>query len=278
MHHYSIFELFSIGIGPSSSHTVGPMRAAHRFLEQIRHSPRLPEITGIRCECYGSLAATGHGHGTDTAIMLGLLGEEPHTVEPRSIPGKIARLHQQETLPVTEEKTVRFSPTRDLDLSHYQPLRLHPNGMLFTAVNQEGEPVEDAVFYSTGGGFVASEQELLHPEEPDREPFPLPYESAEELLRMADERECPLSSIVMANECALLPEREVREKLDLIWATMKQSISSGMSARGNLPGVLQVPRRAKTLRKSLLVHGESALKDPLSIICLLYTSPSPRDA
>ena len=266
MHHYSIFELFSIGIGPSSSHTVGPMRAAHRFLEQIRHSPRLPEITGIRCECYGSLAATGHGHGTDTAIMLGLLGEEPHTVEPRSIPGKIARLHQQETLPVTEEKTVRFSPTRDLDLSHYQPLRLHPNGMLFTAVNQEGEPVEDAVFYSTGGGFVASEQELLHPEEPDREPFPLPYESAEELLRMADERECPLSSIVMANECALLPEREVREKLDLIWATMKQSISSGMSARGNLPGVLQVPRRAKTLRKSLLVHGESALKDPLSIM------------
>lgn len=138
--------------------------------------------------------------------------------------------------------------------------------MLFTAVNQEGEPVEDAVFYSTGGGFVASEQELLHPEEPDREPFPLPYESAEELLRMADERECPLSSIVMANECALLPEREVREKLDLIWATMKQSISSGMSARGNLPGVLQVPRRAKTLRKSLLVHGESALKDPLSIM------------
>ena len=236
MHHYSIFELFSIGIGPSSSHTVGPMRAAHRFLEQIRHSPRLAEISGIRCECYGSLAATGHGHGTDTAIMLGLLGEEPHTVEPRSIPGKIARLHQQETLSVTEEKNVRFSPSRDLDLSHYQPLRLHPNGMQFTAVNQDGDPVEDAVFYSTGGGFVSSEQELLHPEERDRETFPFPYESAEELLHMADERGCPLSSIVMANECAMLPEREVREKLDLIWATMKQSISNGMSARGNLPG------------------------------------------
>ena len=266
MHHYSIFELFSIGIGPSSSHTVGPMRAAHRFLEQIRHSPRLAEISGIRCECYGSLAATGHGHGTDTAIMLGLLGEEPHTVEPRSIPGKIARLHQQETLSVTEEKTVRFSPSRDLDLSHYQPLRLHPNGMQFTAVNRDGEPVEDAVFYSTGGGFVSSEQELLHPEEKERETFPFPYESADELLHMADERGCPLSSIVMANECAMLPEREVREQLDLIWTTMKQSISNGMSARGNLPGVLQVPRRAKTLRKNLLVHGESALKDPLSIM------------
>lgn len=92
------------------------------------------------------------GHGTDTAIMLGLLGEEPHTVEPRSIPGKIARLHQQETLSVTEEKNVRFSPSRDLDLSHYQPLRLHPNGMQFTAVNQDGDPVEDAVFYSTEAG------------------------------------------------------------------------------------------------------------------------------
>lgn len=124
---------------------------------------------------------------------------------------KIARLHQQETLSVTEEKNVRFSPSRDLDLSHYQPLRLHPNGMQFTAVNQDGDPVEDAVFYSTGGGFVSSEQELLHPEERDRETFPFPYESAEELLHMADERGCPLSSIVMANECAMLPEREVRE-------------------------------------------------------------------
>lgn len=114
--------------------------------------------------------------------------------------------------------------------------------MQFTAVNQDGDPVEDAVFYSTGGGFVSSEQELLHPEERDRETFPFPYESAEELLHMADERGCPLSSIVMANECAMLPEREVREKLDLIWTTMKQSISNGMSARGNLPGVLQVPR------------------------------------
>lgn len=153
MHHYSIFELFSIGIGPSSSHTVGPMRAAHRFLEQLRSSPHLPEIEGIRCECYGSLAATGHGHGTDTAIMLGLLGEEPQTVVPRDIPGMIARLHQQETLSVTEDKTVRFSPSRDLDLSHYQPLKLHPNGMLFTAVGKDGAPVEDAVFYSTAAAL-----------------------------------------------------------------------------------------------------------------------------
>lgn len=220
MHHYSIFELFSIGIGPSSSHTVGPMRAAHRFLEQIRHSPRLPEITGIRCECYGSLRPPATDTARTRPSCWACWGKSPTRWSRAAFPEKSPACTSRKLLPVTEEKTVRFSPTRDLDLSHYQPLRLHPNGMLFTAVNQEGEPVEDAVFYSTGGGFVASEQELLHPEEPDREPFPLPYESAEELLRMADERECPLSSIVMANECALLPEREVREKLDLIWATM----------------------------------------------------------
>ena len=183
-----------------------------------------------------------------------------------AFPEKSPACTSRKRCPSRKKKNVRFSPSRDLDLSHYQPLRLHPNGMQFTAVNQDGDPVEDAVFYSTGGGFVSSEQELLHPEERDRETFPFPYESAEELLHMADERGCPLSSIVMANECAMLPEREVREKLDLIWTTMKQSISNGMSARGNLPGVLQVPRRAKTLRKNLLVHGESALKDPLSIM------------
>lgn len=266
MHHYSIFELFNIGIGPSSSHTVGPMRAAGRFLEQIRNSPHLDDITGIRCECYGSLAATGHGHGTDTAIMLGLMGEEPQSVVPREIPKKIAALHQHETLVITEGKSIRFSPSRDVDLSHYQPLHLHPNGMLFTALDQNGNPVEDAVFYSTGGGFVASEQEMLHPDEAEEEPFPLPYASAEELLHMADERHCSISAIVMANECSRRTEAEVRDHMDSIWQTMKQSIAHGMSARGTLPGVLQVPRRAKTLRKSLLAHGESALKDPLSIM------------
>ena len=152
MHHYSIFELFSIGIGPSSSHTVGPMRAAHRFLEQIRHSPRLAEISGIRCECYGSLAATGHGHGTDTAIMLGLLGKNPIRWSRAAFPEKSPARTSRKRCPSRKKKNVRFSPSRDLDLSHYQPLRPHPNGMQFTAVNQDGDPVEDAVFYSTGAG------------------------------------------------------------------------------------------------------------------------------
>ena len=210
MHHYSIFELFSIGIGPSSSHTVGPMRAAHRFLEQIRHSPRLAEISGIRCECYGSLAATGHGHGTDTAIMLGLLGEEPHTVEPRSIPGKIARLHQQETLSVTEEKNVRFSPSRDLDLSHYQPLRLHPNGMQFTAVNQDGDPVEDAVFYSTGGGSSLPNRNFCIRKKGTGKPFLFlmnPRRNCCTWLMSADALFPPLSWRTMRHA----PGREVRE-------------------------------------------------------------------
>lgn len=266
MHHYSIFDLFNIGIGPSSSHTVGPMRAAHRFLEQIKNSPKLSSITSVRCECYGSLAATGHGHSTDTAIMIGLMGEEPQTVNPKAIPGMIEQLKAEKKLTISANKTIAFNPATDIDLTHYQPLKLHPNGMLFTAIDANGDAVEDAVFYSTGGGFVSSEQELLHPVENDTIPYPYPYQSAEELLHMAEEQNLSISSIVLANECALLPENQVSEKLDLIWETMYQSIRNGMTATGNLPGILKVPRRAKKMRKALLVRGESALKDPLSIM------------
>ncbi len=265
MHHYSIFELFNIGIGPSSSHTVGPMRAAHRFLEQLRQSPRLADIESIRCECYGSLAATGHGHATDTAIMLGLMGEEPQSVEPKLIPALIAQLHDTCALNITPEKTVRFSPVDDLNLTHYQPLKLHPNGMQFTALNGYGDPVLDAVYYSTGGGFVAPEEELLNPHE-EKVHYPDPDQDAQELLEMAESRGCPISTIVMENECARLPVHEVCDKLDQIWYTMKSAIANGMTATGTLPGVLNVPRRAKSLRKRLLVQGEAALKDPLSIM------------
>ncbi len=265
MHHYSIFELFNIGIGPSSSHTVGPMRAAHRFLEQLRQSPRLNEVESVRCECYGSLAATGHGHATDTAIMLGLLGEEPQSVEPKLIPTLIAELRERQCLHVTPEKTVRFNPAADLDLTHYQALKLHPNGMQFTALDKEGAPVIDAVYYSTGGGFVASEEEMLHPAEEEAR-YPHPYKDAEDLLHMAESRGCPISTIVMENECALQPIHEVSDQQDKIWYTKKQAIANGMTARGHLPGVLHVPRRAKSLRKRLLVQGEAALKDPLSIM------------
>lgn len=266
MRHYSIFELFCVGIGPSSSHTVGPMRAAHRFLEQVQQSPRLNEIARIKCDCFGSLASTGKGHSTDTAVMLGLLGELPEGVDTTLVPKKIAKLRKKETLYLSEEKSIHFIPDRDVDLTHYTPLALHPNGMHFVALDQAEHIIEEAVFYSTGGGIIASEQELLKGEEAPQPAYPYPYESAQALLDLCHEKKCNIADIVLANECALRPEEEVRGKLQYIWATMSGCIQRGLRATGNLPGILNVPRRAKKLRKSLLLRGEEPLKDPLSIL------------
>ncbi len=178
----SIFDMFTIGIGSSSSHTVGPMRAALRFRQALLLSPELPRIAGIRAQCYGSLAATGKGHGTDTAIMLGLLGEAPETVNTRKIPAYIAELEQTQRLRLSDKYTLAFIPARDVDLSNHIPLKLHPNGMHFSAVDENNEILYEEVFYSTGGGFIATQDELIHPERyaSDIE-VPFPYASAADL-------------------------------------------------------------------------------------------------
>lgn len=266
MSHLSIFDLFTIGIGPSSSHTVGPMRAANRFLHQLLDSPRLSDIASVRCDCFGSLAATGRGHGTDTAIVMGLLGELPETVDPAGIPARVAELEQSCRLPLGEGHSIVFDPAKDVDLSHIAPLKHHPNGMHFSAWDSAGNPVEEAVFYSTGGGFISTEKEMLHVEEKTGEKFPYPYRSASELLELTEAKGCSISDIVLANECAMAPEKEVRERLQNIWKTMHDCIARGMRTRGVLPGPLKVPRRAKLLRRKLLRSGESQLSDPLSII------------
>lgn len=266
MRHYSIFELFCVGIGPSSSHTVGPMRAAHRFMQQVKQSGRLNDIVRIKCDCYGSLASTGKGHSTDTAIMLGLLEELPEGVDPNLVPSKIARLYKEQTLHLTPERSIHFEPGRDVDLSHYTPLALHPNGMHFIALDAAENVVEEAVIYSTGGGIIATEQELLSPESEIIVDYPYPYDSAQELLAICEERHCNIADIVFENECALRPAQEVNGKLQYIWATMCGCISRGLKGTGNLPGILNVPRRAKKLRKALLLRGEEPLKDPLSIL------------
>ena len=272
MSHLSIFDLFTIGVGPSSSHTVGPMRAANRFLHEMLDSLRLEEIASVRCDCFGSLAATGRGHGTDTAIVMGLLGELPETVNPSGIPARVAELAQSCRLPLGEAKSIFFDPSKDVDLTHFMPLKCHPNGMHFSALDAVGNPVEETVFYSTGGGFIATEEEMLHAEaERDGkgngdERFPYPYQSASELLKLTEEKRCSISDIVLANECALAPEADVWGRLGSIWKTMHGCIARGMRVQGDLPGPLKVPRRAKSLRRKLLKSGESQLRDPLSII------------
>ena len=266
MNHYSIFELFNIGIGPSSSHTVGPMRAAYKFLNHLRQSPKLHQIDRILCLCYGSLAATGQGHGTDTAIIMGLLGELPEVVDPHQIPNRLAALSRDEILNITPEKSIHFIPSRDVDLTHFNALPLHPNGMHFMALNAQENPLEEMVIYSTGGGFISTEEELLHPKQSPSTPYPYLYSSADELVQMAKNNRVSISDIVLANESVIQPESQVRKQLNHIWDVMQQCMRNGLNAQGLLPGPLQIPRRARSMRKNLLIRGEAQLRDPLSIL------------
>lgn len=262
----SIFDLFSIGIGPSSSHTVGPMRAALQFREKLVESPLLSQIDALRVTCYGSLAATGKGHGTDTAIMLGLLGQDPESVHPDDIPQLIRKLRTERRLDIAPDQPIAFDPERDLDLSHTRPLPLHPNGMHFVAIDPAGSPLVEDVIYSTGGGFIAREEELQHPQEGQRERLPYPFETGNDLLAMCEKEKLSIADIVLRNEVAQSDEETVRARLLRIRQVMKQSIRNGIRRTGELPGPLHVQRRARRLRRKLMLNGEKQLRDPLSIL------------
>lgn len=266
MEHFSILNLFSIGIGPSSSHTVGPMRAAESFRQNLLRHPQLEKAERILVQCYGSLAATGYGHATDTAIMMGLLGEKPESINAKSIPSLRQKLETEQCLKLGDSKTLNFIPLRDVDLSNFKALPLHPNGMLFSALNSEGDSIFDEVYYSTGGGFIATEAELSHPTQHPDTHYPYPYSSGQALITLCDQHHCSIADIVMNNELALHTAEEISQYLDLLWSTMKDCIRAGLQTSGYLPGSLRVPRRAKKLRKALLVSGEELLKDPLSIL------------
>lgn len=262
----SIFDLFSIGIGPSSSHTVGPMRAAAQFRRSLTQSPLLDRIAGVRVTCYGSLAATGKGHGTDTAILLGLLGEDPEHVEPNDVPRLLADLNREGALELGPGRRIGFDAARDVDLSHKLPLPLHPNGMHFVAIDAHGEPLVEEVVYSTGGGFIAHEEELLHPPCEERAVLPLPYATGNELLAVCEREKLTIAEVVFQNELAFADSETVRSRLARIRHVMKQSIRNGIRRTGELPGPLHVLRRARRLRRKLMLNGEKQLRDPLAIL------------
>lgn len=261
----SIFDLFRIGIGPSSSHTVGPMTAALRFRQRLAESPVSERVAGIRVQCFGSLAATGRGHGTDTAIMMGLCGEDPETVEPNRIPAVLEELSASHRLEWARGRTIEFIPERDVDLSHVRPLPLHPNGMHFCALDADGNVLSDEVVYSVGGGSIATEQELKSPKG-DGGRLPFEFSSGDELLSLCEKEKISISDVVLRNESTLHGESEVRSRLRRIRAVMMQSIKNGLRTSGTLPGPLKVQRRAKKLRRRLLLQGEKQMRDPLAIL------------
>lgn len=253
----SVFDLFKIGIGPSSSHTVGPMVAARRFREGV---PAGAARIGV--ELFGSLAWTGKGHATDRAICLGLMGERPDTLVPDDVPALMARLAIQKFLLVAGRR-VAFDPERDLVLDFQTLLPLHTNGMRFRAFAASGEMVAERVFYSIGGGFVV---EAGEPREMAPVEVPHPFSTAAEMLSACARARLSIAALQMANECALRPRGEVEAGLDAIMDTMFACIERGLAQDGDLPGRLRVRRRAKAIHDQLHADRLTNLRAPHEIM------------
>ncbi|HSI76547.1 MAG TPA: L-serine ammonia-lyase [Lunatimonas sp.] len=243
----SVFDMLKIGVGPSSSHTLGPWKAALLFLEEIGPD-RIELVDGISVGLYGSLSLTGKGHATDLALMLGLSGMHPETFPIEEIDATIARIKETKKLSLDGKRDVHFDPDQDIIfLKEFLPY--HANGMKFQATIK-GETIE-SVYYSIGGGFVQQENNPLDLEETFKS-FPFPIEKASQLLTYCDQENKPISEIVLMNELSLRNPDEVMERLDKLWETMLESMYIGCHSEGHLPGGLMVKRRAFDLHKGLI--------------------------
>jgi L-serine dehydratase len=259
----SVFDLFKIGIGPSSSHTVGPMRAARQFVADLERAGLLAKAQRIQTELFGSLALTGIGHATDRAILLGLSGEKPESVDPAAIESIVAGIRAEESINVLAKVRLRFLEARDLLFLNNETLPGHPNAMRFRAFDEAGSVLESAIFYSVGGGFIEREDNAAYESVAlPTLPVPNPFSSAAELLAVANGRALPIWRIILENECSLRPEHEVRQRLVDIWAVMNDCIERGLATEGILPGGLKVRRRAPRLLARLKARQNEI--DPLA--------------
>ncbi|MEJ7599521.1 MAG: L-serine ammonia-lyase [Kofleriaceae bacterium] len=264
--HISVFDIFKIGIGPSSSHTVGPMRAARRFAERLEQDGQLAQTTGVKIELFGSLGFTGKGHGSDKAILLGLEGEDPATVEVDSVDRRVAAIASAKRVKLLGKHEVALDPASELVFHRREKLPLHANGMRFTALAGEATVVE-RIYYSVGGGFVVD-----HAGAPadgstpaDQVVVPYPFDSANELLRLSVEHGMSISTLMLENEKALAPEADVRARVSEIWKAMEACVKRGCDREGILPGGLKVKRRAMALHRRLKSDPAGA-SDPLVIM------------
>ena len=267
----SVFDLFKIGIGPSSSHTVGPMIAARQFVCQLQSALGLAPVHGVRVELFGSLSATGIGHGTDRAVLLGLAGHEPDRVDPEAIAPAIEAIRSSQSLSLLGQHPVRFVEKEHL-LMRRKSLPLHPNGMRFAALGPAGEELLASDFYSIGGGFVvdAAGQRVVNASAdtaaPSTAPALYPFASGADLLAQCSASGLSVAQLMAANEAQRQSPEAVRSRLLAIWAVMEGSVTRGCAASGHLPGRMQLRRRAAELHKSLCSHPEAALRDPLAML------------
>ncbi len=267
----SFFDLFKTGIGPSSSHTMGPMRAARAFALALEQDGLLASTQSVTAELYGSLALTGKGHGTDRAVLLGLLGEEAATIDPDTVEGKLAAVAERRSLALLGSRAVPFTPERNLLFRNETMLppgahTEHPNGMRFTACNAEGETLRTEIYFSIGGGFIVRDgEDLLRTPMMTTAPLPYPFASAAELLAMAERGGLTIAGLMFANECALRSPEEVRAGVLATWNTMRACMERGMATSGTLPGGLNVRRRASRLTERLRTRAaEGKAADPLA--------------
>ncbi|MCD1637689.1 L-serine ammonia-lyase [Pseudomonas stutzeri] len=262
----SVFDLFKIGIGPSSSHTVGPMRAAWRFADGLQRDELLAATASLRVELYGSLGATGKGHGSDKAVLLGLEGEQPESVDTDSIPARLATIRERGELQLLGRHPIPFDSKAQLAFIR-RPLPFHPNGMVFRAFDAAGLQLRSREYYSVGGGFVVDEQAAGSDRiVEDATVLAYPFHSAAELLDHCAAQDMSISQLMLANEASWRPEAATRDGLLRIWQVMQDCVDAGCRTEGVMPGGLKVRRRAAGLYRQLSEHPEANLRDALNVL------------
>ena len=251
MEQISVFDIFKIGVGPSSSHTMGPWRAAQQFIQRFETNPGIVAIKRIHVDLFGSLAKTGVGHGTDIAVLMGLMGEDPVTIPIHTIQPKFDQIHATKTLAIREEHIISFNPETDLLFHRDKSLPGHPNAMTITATFMDGK-TEAHTYYSVGGGFVVTEGEAFDTGELFCRLLPYPIETAADLKKWCDAEKTSISEIVMRNELSWRDKKDTIDGCLEIWNVMRECIYRGVTTEGVLPGGLNVKRRAAEMSRKLL--------------------------
>ena len=263
----SVFDLFSIGIGPSSSHTVGPMRAAQQFVAALKADGLLPQVAGIKADLYGSLGATGKGHGSDKAVMLGFEGELPESVDTDSVETRLDTIRSKQQLNLFAEHPVSFDETSQLIMHRRKTLPFHSNGMTFQAYDSKQNEIRSATFYSVGGGFIVDENAAGADRiVVDDTQLPYPFTTAVDLLIHCANHNLRISDVMLANEKAWRSEDEIRAGLLGIWKVMRTCVRNGCRKEGILPGGMKVKRRAADLYRRLNSEPQMTYKDPLTTL------------
>lgn len=264
---HSVFDLFKIGVGPSSSHTMGPMSAACVFTDQLIAAGQLPRVDRVVAELFGSLALTGKGHATDRAVLLGLAGQRLDAICPDEAERIVTDIRAQNRLALGGSHEIAFDESRDLLFHQRERLSFHSNGMRFTAIDAGGGELRSGIWYSIGGGAIVAEAEVSGNAPPAMlTDVPYPFHSGAQLLERAEADGLSISDLALANEMARLAEPEIRTRLRAIRETMSACIDRGIGQSGILPGGLNVRRRAPEIHAKLLARQERALADPLTVI------------